>query len=77
MRDWSLGTSDKSWVSMAVPSDGSYGISPGIIFSFPVICKDGNFEIVKDLKINEFSKDRILITESELREERSAIESLL
>ena len=77
MRDWSLGTQKDDWVSMAIPSDGSYGIGPGIIFSFPVQCENGKYEIVQGLDIEAFSRERINITESELREERAAIEHLL
>ncbi len=76
IHDWALGTGD-AWVSMAVPSDGSYGIEPGIIFSYPVRCSDGKYEIVQDLDVNEFSRERLDATEQELREERAAIEELL
>ena len=62
---------------MAIPSDGSYGIEPGIIFSFPVKCENGKYEIVQGLDIEAFSRERINITEAELREERAAIEHLL
>jgi malate dehydrogenase len=77
MHDWALGTDGDGWVSMGIPSDGSYGIEPGIIYSYPVRCRDGNYEIVQDLSINEFSRSRMDATEVELREERAAIESLL
>ena len=77
MRDWALGTPKDDWVSMAIPSDGSYGIEPGIIFSFPVKCENGKYEIVQGLDIEAFSRERINITEVELREERAAIEHLL
>ena len=77
MRDWALGTPKDDWVSMAIPSDGSYGIEPGIIFSFPVKCENGKYEIVQGLDIEVFSRERINITEAELREERAAIEHLL
>ncbi len=77
MHDWVLGTDGDGWVSMAIPADGSYGIEPGIVYSYPVRCRKGNYEIVQDLAINEFSQSRMDATESELREERSAIESLL
>ncbi|MEM9401932.1 MAG: malate dehydrogenase [Pseudomonadota bacterium] len=76
IHDWALGTGD-SWVSMAIPSDGSYGIEPGVIYSYPVRCKDGSYEIVQGLEINAFSRARMDATETELREERSAIEELL
>jgi malate dehydrogenase len=77
MRDWALGTPDDDWVSMGVPADGSYGIEPGIVYSFPVRCADGNYEIVQDLSINDFSLERMTTSEAELREERAAIEQLL
>jgi malate dehydrogenase len=77
MRDWALGTADDDWVSMAIPADGSYGIEPGIIYSYPVRCSGGNYEIVQDLEISDFSRERMVATEVELREERAAIEELL
>ena len=77
MHDWALGTDGDGWVSMAIPADGSYGIEPGIVYSYPVRCRDGGYEIVQDLSINEFSRSRMDATETELREERAAIESLL
>ena len=77
MRDWALGTPEGDWVSMGIPSDGSYGIETGIIYSYPVRCKDGAYEIVQDLEISDFSRERMDATEVELREERAAIEELL
>lgn len=77
MRTWALGTDDGDWVSMGIPSDGSYGIEPGIIYSYPVTCKDGKYEIVQGLEISDFSRERMNATETELREERAAIEELL
>ena len=77
IRSWSLGTPEGDWVSMGVPSDGSYGVPEGIISSFPCVCKDGDYEIVQDLAINDFSRERMSATEVELREERAAIEKLL
>ena len=77
MRDWALGTPDGDWVSMAIPADGSYGVEPGIIYSYPVRCSGGNYEIVQGLDIDDFSRERMNATEAELREERAAIESLL
>jgi malate dehydrogenase len=76
MRSWALGTAKKDWVSMAIPSDGSYGIKEGIIFSYPVKCKNGKYKIVQDLEIDEFSQARLDATEKELREERAAVEHL-
>ena len=77
MHDWALGTPDDDWVSMAIPADGSYGIEPGVIYSYPVRCSNGDYEIVQDLDIGDFSRSRMDVTETELREERAAIESLL
>jgi malate dehydrogenase len=77
VREWALGTPDNDWVSMGIPADGSYGIKPGVIYSFPVRCKGGNYEIVQGLDINDFSRERMDATDVELREERAAIESLL
>lgn len=77
MRTWALGTDDGDWVSMSIPSDGSYGIEPGIVYSYPVTCKDGKYEIVQGLEISDFSRERMNATETELREERAAIEELL
>jgi len=62
---------------MAIPSDGSYGIAEGIVYSYPVRCSNGENEIVQGLDISEFSRERMTATETELREERAAIESLL
>ncbi len=76
MRDWTLGTADGDWVSMAVPSDGSYGIQPGVIYGYPVICKNGKYEIVQGLEVNDFSRARMDATDKELREERAAVEHL-
>ncbi len=77
VNDWALGTGPEGWVSMAIPADGSYGIAEGIVYSYPVRCSDGNYEIVQDLEINDFSRERMQATETELREERAAIEHLL
>ncbi|MEM1180487.1 MAG: malate dehydrogenase [Acidobacteriota bacterium] len=77
VRDWFLGSADGDWVSMAVPSDGSYGIEEGVVYSYPVTCKDGNYEIVQGLDINEFSRGRMDATEKELREERAGVAELL
>ncbi len=77
MRDWASGTADDDWVSMAIPADGSYGIEPGIVYSYPVRCRAGDYEIVQDLSIDDFSRARMDATEAELREERAAIEELL
>ncbi|QOR39678.1 malate dehydrogenase [Billgrantia diversa] len=75
MRDWALGTDGV--VSMAIPSDGSYGIAEGIIYSYPVRCQNGDYEIVQGLEIDEFSRAKMQATEDELRQERAAVEHLL
>tara|TARA_B110000116_G_scaffold268736_1_gene283361 strand:- start:1660 stop:2637 length:978 start_codon:yes stop_codon:yes gene_type:complete len=77
MHDWALGTPANDWVSMAIPADGSYGIAEGIVYSYPVRCVAGNYEIVQGLDVSAFSRERMEATETELREERAAIESLL
>lgn len=77
MRDWSLGTAGDDWVSMAVPADGSYDIEAGVIYSVPCRCAQGRYEIVQGLEISEFSRERMKITDAELREERDAIADLL
>jgi malate dehydrogenase len=77
MRDWVLGSPDGNWVSMGIPADGSYGIEPGVVYSYPVRCRGGDYEIVQDLAISEFSRERMDATDVELREERAAIEELL
>jgi len=77
MRGWLLGTQDGDWVSMAVPSDGSYGIAPGVVFSYPCVCRRGDYEIVQDLAVDGFSRERLDATDAELREERAAVEGLL
>jgi malate dehydrogenase len=77
MRDWAIGSKEDYWVSMAIPADGSYGIGEGIVYSYPVRCGDGDYKIVQGLEIDEFSRERMRATETELREERAAIEGLL
>ena len=77
MRSWALGTNGDDWVSMGVPSDGSYGIAPGIIYSYPCRCKNGDYEIVQGLEIDAFSREKMDATDRELREERAAVEHLL
>ncbi|MEX2480863.1 MAG: malate dehydrogenase [Gammaproteobacteria bacterium] len=76
MRDWALGTPDGDWVSMGIPSDGSYGIEEGLMYSFPVTCKNGSYSIVRDLPVSEFSRARMDATAAELRDERAAVMKL-
>jgi len=77
MRSWAMGTAAGDWVSMGVYSDGSYGIAEGLIYSFPCVCKDGDWEIVQGLEINDFSRAKMGATEQELIEERDAVQHLL
>lgn len=77
MRDWAQGSAQDDWVSMGVYSDGSYGIEEGLIYSFPCVCTNGEWEIVKGLEIDEFSQAKMRATEQELQEERDAVKSLL
>lgn len=74
MRDWALGA--EGWVSMATPSDGSYGVAKGLVFSYPCVCKNGDYEIVQGLELDDFSKARLKATEKELEEERAAVREL-
>ena len=75
MRDWALGTDN--WVSMGVLSDGSYGVAKDIIYSFPCRCSNGRWDIIKDLALNDFSKEKMKDSERELLEEKEAIRELL
>ena len=77
IHDWVLGTPAGDWVSMAVPSDGSYGIPEGLMYSFPVTCKDGDYSIVQGLEIDEFGQSMMAITQKELEEERDAVAKIL
>ncbi|HEX5961446.1 MAG TPA: malate dehydrogenase [Rhodanobacteraceae bacterium] len=77
MRSWALGTADGDWVSMGIPSDGSYGIKPGVIYGYPVTCRNGKYEIVQGLEVNQFSRARMDATDKELREERDSVKHLL
>ena len=77
IRDWTHGTPVGDWVSMAVPSDGSYGIAEGVIYSFPVTCDAGDYAIVQDLEIDTYSRERMTATDAELREERDGVKDLL
>jgi malate dehydrogenase len=76
VRSWSLGTPDGDWVSMGVRSDGSYGVPEGIISSFPCVCRDGGYEIVQGLEIDDFSRERIDASAAELIGERDAVHDL-
>ena len=77
IRDWSLGTREGDWVSMGVPSDGSYGIPEGVLYGYPVTCRNGQYEIVKGIEVSEFSRKRMDATLKELHEERDGVKHLL
>ena len=77
VRDWIAGTAEGDWASMAVPSDGSYGIKEGIIYSYPVTCRGGSYQVVQGLEIDAFSRARMEATEKELREEREGVKDLI
>jgi malate dehydrogenase len=77
VRDWVLGSAQGDWVSMAVPSDGSYGIAEGVIYSYPVTCKNGDYQLVQGLGIDDFSRARMDASHAELREERDGVRELL
>ena len=76
MRDWVLGTPSGDWVSMGIPSDGSYGVAEGLISGFPVTCSNGSFEIVQGLDLNDFSRERLEVTVKELGDEAETIKRL-
>jgi malate dehydrogenase len=77
IQDWIFGTRENDWVSMGVASDGSYGVPEGIVFSFPVTCQAGKYQIVKGVEISDSGKEKIQISYQELAEEREAIKGLL
>jgi malate dehydrogenase len=76
VHDWVMGTADGDWVSMGIPSEGSYGIAEGVIFGFPVTCSGGSYEIVQGLDLNDFSKSRLDVTVNELQDERETVKQL-
>ena len=77
MASWVQGTADGDWVSMAVPSDGSYGIDEGLIYSFPVQCQDGEYKIIDDLDVSEFIAEKMQASQQELRDERDTVADLM
>ncbi|TMH46473.1 MAG: malate dehydrogenase [Betaproteobacteria bacterium] len=77
VRDWLSGSRDGDWVTMGVPSDGSYGIAEGVIYGYPVTCRNGSYQIVKGVEISEFSRKRMDATLKELHEERDSVRQLL
>ncbi|SEI89441.1 malate dehydrogenase (NAD) [Deinococcus reticulitermitis] len=76
IRDWALGTPEGEWTSMAIPSDGSYGVPEGLIYGFPVRCQDGKYEIVQGLEVSDFSRGKMDATAQELQEERDEVRKL-
>jgi malate dehydrogenase len=77
VRDWVLGSREGDWVTMGIPSDGSYGIAEGVIFGYPVTCKGGEYQIVQGLPVSDFSRARIDATLKELGEERDGVKHLI
>ena len=77
VHDWMLGTPPGDWVSMAIASDGSYGIAEGVIYSYPVTCKNGEYSIIQGLSISDFSRDKMQATLRELLEERDGVKDLI
>ena len=77
VRTWALGSAASDWVSMGIPSDGSYGIAEGLIYSYPVTCAGGAYSIVQGLDINDFSRARMEATRAELAEERDGVKDLI
>ena len=76
MRTWALGSPEGDWVSMAIPSDGSYGVAEGLISSFPCTCRNGDYSVVQGLDIDAFSRGKIDASVAELAEERDAVKEL-
>ncbi|MFQ5350411.1 MAG: malate dehydrogenase [Thermoanaerobaculia bacterium] len=77
VRSWTTGTAEGDWVSMAVPSDGTYDIAEGVVYSMPCTCAGGDYRVVRGLDCDDFSRERMAATDAELREERAAVEDLL
>ena len=77
MRDWVLGSPDGNWVTMGIPSNGSYGIAEGVLYGYPVTCRSGEYQIVKSIEISDFGRKRMEATLKELHEERDGIRHLL
>jgi malate dehydrogenase len=77
IRTWVVGTADGDWTSMGIASDGSYDIGEGLIYSYPVTCKNGAYQIVQGLSVDDFSRKRMSLTQTELQEERDGVKELL
>jgi malate dehydrogenase len=76
VRDWVAGSREGDWITMGVPSDGSYGIAEGVIFGYPVTCRGGQYQVVKGVEVSDFSRKRIDATLKELHEERDSVKQL-
>ena len=76
VRDWVLGTPDGDWVSMGIPSDGSYGIDEGLMAGLPVTCSGNSYQVVQGLELNDFSRSRLEVTVKELKDEREMVKQL-
>jgi malate dehydrogenase len=77
VRDWISGSRDGDWVTMGVPADGSYGIPEGVMYGYPVTCRNGSYQVVKGVEVSEFSRKRMDATLQELHEERDSVRALL
>jgi malate dehydrogenase len=77
MRDWAMGTPEGDWITMGIPSDGSYGIPEGVLYGQPVTCKNGDYQLVKGVEISDFARARMDATLKELHEEREGVKHLL
>ena len=77
IRDWVFGTPDGDWISMGIPADGSYDIAEGVVYGYPVTCKNGKYQIVKGIDVSDFGRARMQTTLKELHEERDSIKALL
>ena len=77
VRDWVKGTRAGDWISMGIPSDGSYGIPDGVIYGYPCVCRNGKYQVVKGIDVSDFSRTRMMATLKELHEERDSIKHLL
>ena len=77
MASWVNGTDKDDWTSMCVPSDGSYGVTEGLIYSFPVVCKNGDYEIVQGLEVGDFIQGKMKESEQELLKEADAVKEMV
>jgi malate dehydrogenase len=77
MQDWIFGTRENDWTSMGIPSDGSYGIPEGVVYSYPVTCRNGHYSVVQGLELSDFDKEKMKISYAELVAEQNAVRHLL